>query len=139
MKDSQLLNNESASSEELSTQSKAEKSYHERKQELINHFITHTLWVFINEINQSYPYDLSQADISQYKNTLRCQLNIPAYPITDEEFDEIINKINIQLKEFVTKLIIDDEKKRNQLNNNSYSACDFHLDNFEEENNKKKM
>ena len=54
---------------------------------------------------------MSKADISQYKNALRGQLNIPAYPITDEEFEEIINKINNTLREFVSQLILDDEKK----------------------------
>ena len=106
-----------------------EKTYDERKQELINHFISHTIWVFANEIKQSYPYDMSQPDISQYKNALRGQLNIPAYPITDEEFEEIINKINSKLREFVSQLILEDEKKRNQLSN--FTSSNF--DEFREE------
>ena len=103
---------------------KIEKSYDERKQELINHFISHTIWFFANEIKQSYPYDMSQADISQYKNALRGQLNIPAYPITDEEFEKIINIINNKLREFVSQLILDDEKKRNQLSDFKHSDFD---------------
>ncbi len=96
---------------------KQEKTYNERKQELINHFINHTIWVFANEIKQSYPYDISQADITQYKDSLRGQLSIPAYPISDEEFDVIIDTINNHLKEFVIQLIIEDEQKRNPINN----------------------
>lgn len=102
-----------------------EKSYEERKQELINHFISHTIWVFANEIKQSYPYDISQADISKYKNALRGQLNIPAYPITDEEFEKIINIVNNKLREFVSQLILDDEKKRNQLDD--FRNSDFNV------------
>ena len=118
---------------------KKEKTYNERKQELINHFINHTVWVFANEIKQSYPYpyDLSYADISQYKDALRPQLNIPAYPVSDEEFDEIISIINNRLKEFVSQLILDDEKKRNELLNNtstnSKSSPTFYVDGFEEQ------
>lgn len=111
-----------------------EKTYEERKQELINHFISHTIWIFANEIKQSYPYDMSQADISQYKNALRGQLNIPKYPITDDEFEEIINIINDELREFVSKLILDDQKKRNQLSN--FRSSNF--DEIESKNNCKK-
>ena len=94
-----------------------EKPYEERRQELISHFIKHTIWVFANEIKQNYPYDLSQADISPYKDALRGQLRIPAYPVTDEEFDDIINEINNKLEEFVKYLILEDEKKKEELRN----------------------
>lgn len=94
----------------------SKEAYNERKQQLINNFVNHNFWVFSNEIKQSYPYDLSQADISEYKEALRAQLNIPAFPITDEEFDEIINRINRRLRVFVEELIKEDEKQRSALN-----------------------
>ena len=116
-----------------------EKTYEERKKELINHFINHTIWVFTNEIKQSYPYDISMADLSPYKDALRGQLNIPAYPISDEEFDEIIDKISDYLKRFVNYLILEDEKKRIQLSDSVSSNPSFYLDGFDEEKGSKKL
>ena len=113
----------------------SENTYEERKKELINHFISHTIWVFTNEIKKNYPYDLSQADISQYKEALRAQLNIPAYPISDEEFDGIINMINEKLKEFVIYLISNDKNKKNELSNTAFPdfGTNFHSNEIEEE------
>ena len=94
-----------------------EKTYNERKQELINHFISHWIWVYATEIKQNYPYSLRKVDISKDKDALMGSLNIPAYPITDEEFDEIIGIINNKLNEFVSYLILEDQKKNQEKDN----------------------
>ena len=91
-----------------------EKTYDERKQELIDHFISHWIWVYATEIKQNYPYGLGKIDISKDKDGLRGSLNVPAYPITDEEFDEIINTINCKLNEFVSYLILEKQKENTQ-------------------------
>lgn len=109
------------------------------KQRLIDNFINHTVWVYSSEIMKSYPYDLSQADISKDKDGLRGSLMIPGYPVSDEEYDTIINTINEKLKEFTSRLILEDEKKRLDLmsmtsaNENTNSG--FYLDGFEEQSN----
>lgn len=114
---------------------KEEKTTAERKQQIIDNFINHYLWVYANEIKQSYPYDISQADISKDKDSLRGALRIPAYPISDEEYDEIFNKLSGRLKDFVTQLILKDEKKRNELSNvtSSPQNSSWNIDGFEEQ------
>lgn len=114
---------------------KEEKTTDERKQQIIDNFINHYLWVYANEIKQSYyPYDMSQADISKDKDSLRGTLRIPAYPISDEEYDEIFNKLSDKVKEFVTQLILEDEKKRSELRNVTPStpSSSWNIDGFGE-------
>ena len=115
---------------------KEEKTTDERKQQIIDNFINHYLWVYANEIKQNYyPYDISQADISKDKDSLRYALMIPAYPISDEEYDEIFSKLSDKVKEFVTQLILEDEKKRSELRNTtpSMSNSSWNIDGLEEE------
>lgn len=114
---------------------KEEKTTAERKQQIIDNFINHYLWVYANEIKQNYyPYDISQADISKDKDSLRGALRIPAYPISDEEYDEIFNKLSDKVKEFVTQLILEDEKKRSELRNATplTPSSSWNIDGFEE-------
>lgn len=114
---------------------KEEKTTAERKQQIINNFINHYLWVYANEIKQRYyPYDMSLADISKDKESLRGALMIPAYPISDEEYDEIFNQLSEKVKEFVAQLIIEDEKKRSELRNATPTtpSSSWNIDGFEE-------
>lgn len=93
-------------------QSKRQKEHLKRKQEIINTFINTTVIDFVNKIYRTYPYSLKDADVSSYKEHFKSIYNISGYPISDEEWNMIINQINKKLFDFVNALIEEDQLNR---------------------------
>lgn len=86
-----------------------------RKKQIIDNFISSTVWDFANKIYSTYPYSLEYSNVSSYRQHFKSIFQIPAYPITEEEWDVIIDQINKKLASFVNALLKDDEEKRANL------------------------
>lgn len=110
---------------------KEQERSEKRKKEIINQFINHTTYIFVEKIYNSYPYRMEDADISSYKELFKSQLNIPMYPISDEEWDWIISEINARLEKIVTQLIKECEVRRGVIPDDEpigKSSTGFYLD-----------
>lgn len=49
---------------------------------------------FANKIYSTYPYSLEYSNVSSYREYFKSIFQIPAYPITEKEWDIIIEQIN---------------------------------------------
>ena len=92
-----------------------DKEYLERKSLIINNFINSTAYDFASKICSTYPYSLEYSNVNSYKEHFKQIFQIPTYPISEEEWNMIIEKINDILKTFVTQITTDDEIKRANL------------------------
>lgn len=91
-----------------------EEQYLKKKEELINNWINSTTMDFANKIYKTYPYSYADADVSSYKEHFKSIYNIPRYPISDKEWDMIIERINEKLYSFVDALIKEERLKRGE-------------------------
>ncbi len=106
--------------EENKNLSQAHEEYLKRKNQIINNFINSTTMDFANKIYSTYPYSLEYSNVSSYREHFKSIFQIPAYPITEEEWDIIIEQINQKLSVFVNELIKEDKIKRESLMTNIY-------------------
>lgn len=109
---SQQLNGVSVKQETKVEQSKEDEEYLKRKQQIMDNFINSTVMDFANKIYRTYPYSLKDADVSSYKEHFKSIYHIPRYPISDEEWDMIIEQINKKLFKIVNMLIKEDQLNR---------------------------
>ena len=101
--------------EENKKLSQTHEEYLKRKNQIINNFINSTAMDFANKIYSTYPYSLEYSNVSSYREHFKSIFQIPAYPITEEEWDVIIEQINQKLSAFVNELIKEDKIKRESL------------------------
>ena len=88
---------------------KKDEEYSKRKKQIINNFINSTVMDFANKIYSTYPYSLEYSNVSSYKEYFKSIFQIPAYHLSEEEWNKIIDQINEKLGKFVDALIKDDE------------------------------
>ena len=93
---------------------KKDEEYSKRKKQIINNFINSTVMDFANKIYSTYPYSLEYSNVSSYKEYFKSIFQIPAYHLSEEEWNKIIDQINEKLGKFVDALIKDDEIRRAQ-------------------------
>ena len=82
---------------------------------LVSQEVYSTTVDFANKICSTYPYSLEYSDVSPYREHFKSIWQIPAYPISEEEWDIIIEQINKNLSNFVDLLIKEDQLERKKL------------------------
>ena len=111
-----------------------QEEYLQRKEQIINNFITTTVLDFANKIYSSYPYSFEYADVSSFKEHFKSIYHIPRYPLSDTEWDRIIIKINEELQKIVDALVEEDELMKNEWMQIKAEKKKANIE-FEEENN----
>ncbi len=111
----QQLNDNLQENKEKNSQLNTYEEYLKRKKRIIDNFINSTTVDFANKICSTYPYSLEYSDVSPYREHFKSIWQIPAYPISEEEWDIIIEQINKNLSNFVDLLIKEDQLERKKL------------------------
>ena len=93
----QQLNDNLQENKEKNSQLNTYEEYLKREKQIIDNFINSTTVDFANKICSTYPYSLEYSDVSPYREHFKSIWQIPAYPISEEEWDIIIEQINKNL------------------------------------------